>query len=294
MAESKNDASANRRQLVAKYAAVGNRRVSGWLDKIAIQSIILLDRHQRELGVAGAMCEIGVHRARLFILLHLLSRPDERSLGIDLFEHVGGEVEIAYGAFDRNYLLSTLLRHGCELKRIDLVASDSTSISAVDIRNLTIEPVRIFSVDGGHDAETALSDMRLAAQALAPGGVVLLDDIFNEQWCGVVEAAARFLLLSDHNLIPFFYAGNKMFFASGKEYADMYRSRMANDLVNASKKVETFFGHDVLIAWPTPVSARARVASLVLGEAGLQAFRQSKLMSLLRRGRTRSSSLDGG
>ena len=287
-----NEASARQQRLLDAYIAGGNERVSGWLDNLAIRSIVALDRHQRDLGIEGSLCEIGVHRARLLILLHLLSRPDEQTVGFDLFELVSDEVAAAYGVFDRNCLLSTLRSHGCDLERIDLVPCDSTKLRPEDILDRTARRVRIFSVDGGHDAETALNDMYLAAQVLSPAGVVLLDDIFNEQWCGVVEAAARFLLQSDHNLVPFFHAGNKMFFAAGREHADRYRDLMAHDLGDVSTKVEKFFGHPILIAWPTPMSAKARAASLIVGETGLRALRQNKLLSVLRGTLTRSSSPD--
>ncbi|PWB84667.1 MAG: hypothetical protein C3F11_00090, partial [Methylocystaceae bacterium] len=164
----------------------------------------------------------------------------------------------------------------CDLDRIDLVAADSTGLSAEDVLQRTKQAVRIFSVDGGHDAETALSDMLLSERTTCPGGVVLLDDAFNEQWVGVIEAAARYLLQSDHRLVPFLLAGNKMFFTTGPAEADNYRSRMQRALAKASQKVEKFFGYPVLIAWPTPLSTRAHAISLILGDSGLQTLRRSR------------------
>jgi hypothetical protein len=269
------------------YVNLGNKRVPGWLDGIAIRSILALDAHQRELGVEGSMCEIGVHRARLLILLHLLSRSNELTVGFDLFELVSGDVAAAYGEFDREYLAATLREHGCEMSRIKLVACDSTKLHAEEVLRLAVNSVRIFSVDGGHDARTALSDMCLAEQVLAPGGVVLLDDIFNEQWCGVVEAAARFLLRSDQGLVPYFYAGNKMFFANGREFADKYRERMTRELGDESIKVETFFGHPVLIAQLKRRSVKAKMAAAVLGETGFRVLRESRLWLALRGGSSR-------
>jgi hypothetical protein len=37
------------------------------------------------MGITGNVAEIGVHHGRLFILLYLLTSPDERALAVDLF-----------------------------------------------------------------------------------------------------------------------------------------------------------------------------------------------------------------
>jgi hypothetical protein len=207
-------------RVLRAYVANGHRRVGGWLEPLALRSIMLLDRLQRERGIESGLCEIGVHRARLFILLHLLSRMNERTVGFDLFELMPDDVRAAYGANSRAEVVNAIARRGCDLEGIELVATDSTKLRAEDILRHTRAPVRMFSIDGGHDAETALSDLHLASRVLIRGGLVLLDDIFNEQWPGVIEATARFLQEPSHGLVPFCHAGNKMYVATGSEAAD--------------------------------------------------------------------------
>jgi hypothetical protein len=144
-------------------------------------------------------------------------------------------------------------------------------------------PARMFSVDGGHDADTALSDLLLADSVMSPGGLILLDDVFNPQWPGVVDATARYLLGS-HGGVPFCHAGNKLFLATGREMADWYRKRLQADLADMSIKTERFFDVPVLVALPYPISPTAKVISYVVGELGLHYLRQSTLLSALRRG----------
>jgi hypothetical protein len=270
-------------RVLRAYVANGHSRVVGWLEPLALQSIMLLDCLQRERGIEGGLCEIGVHRARLLILLHLLSRMNERTVGFDLFELMPDDVRAAYGANSRLEVVAAIASHGCDLERIELIAADSTKLKAEDILRHTKAPVRMFSIDGGHDAETVLVDLRLASRVLSPGGLVLLDDIFNEQWPGVIEAAARFLREPGHGLVPFCHAGNKMYLANGREAADWYRERMGAELADVSIKIERFFAHPVLIAWLPTMSPRAKAVSLVLGEPALRYFRRNKLLSVLRR-----------
>lgn len=264
------------------YVQKGHLRVAGWLEPLALRSILILDEIQKKKGIEGAMCEIGVHRARLLILLHLLSRPTEQTIGLDLFELMGQNIEDIYGQHNQGRLVLSLIEHGCDMERIKLVAANSTALQPDDIMKLTRQAARIFSVDGGHDVDTALSDMRLASRVMSPAGVVLLDDIFNDRWCGVVEAAARYLM-SDHELIPFFYAGNKMFFAASAEYADAYRELMGKALNDVSLKVDTFFGYPILMAWELPKSTRAKIIAKVFGESALRTLRRSNVSSIFRR-----------
>jgi hypothetical protein len=254
---------------------------------LALRSIVFLDRMQKEGGIQGSMCEIGVHRARLFILLHLLSRAEERSVGFDLFELMPDDIKATYGANSKADVVSAIKIYGCDLQRIELIAADSTKLQPEDVLRHTRIPVRMFSVDGGHDVGTALSDLRLASGVLSPGGVVLLDDVFNAGWPGVVEAATRFLQEPDHQLVPFCHAGNKMYLAAGREAADWYRERMCSELSDVSTKTEHFFGHPVMIAWVPAMSARARAVSLVFGESALRYLSRSKLLSVLRASRRR-------
>jgi hypothetical protein len=74
------------RSLLDDYAANGNQQVEGWLLPTAVEIIRHLAGVQQELGIHGPACEIGVHHGRLFLLLHLLTIPPERSVAIDLFE----------------------------------------------------------------------------------------------------------------------------------------------------------------------------------------------------------------
>jgi hypothetical protein len=274
-------------QVLRAYVANGHRHVDGWLEPVALRSVMVLDCLQKERGIEGGLCEIGVHRARLFILLHLLSSMNERTVGFDLFELMPDNVQAAYGANNRAEVVAAIASHGGDLGRIELVATDSTKLKPEDILRHTRAPVRMFSIDGGHDAETALGDLRLASRVLIHGGLVLLDDVFNAQWPGVIEAAARFLQESGHGLVPFCHAGNKMYFAAGREAADWYRARMGAELADVSTKTESFFAHPVLIAWPPAMSSRAKVVSFVLGEPALRYFRRSKLLSVLLRRATK-------
>jgi hypothetical protein len=54
--------------------------------------------------------------------------------------------------------------------------------------------VRIFSIDGCHTEEATFSDCVLAGSvATKPGGVIMVDDVFNPHWPGVSVGLLKFL-----------------------------------------------------------------------------------------------------
>src|SRR5262249_7766372 len=149
------------------YVRRGHKYVGGWLLDLAIAGTLLVDSVQRECGVLGAMAEIGVFQGRLLLLLHLLSRESEATVGYDLFELMSSRDQSMYGAYDPRYLNQNLAAYAKARDRIKLLAANSSELAPARIVTDAAGPIRIFSVDGGHDADMAECDLRLAAATLA-------------------------------------------------------------------------------------------------------------------------------
>jgi hypothetical protein len=69
----------------------------------------------------------------------------------------------------------------------------------------------LISIDGGHNAEITSHDLNVSEGALANGGVIILDDCFNETWPGVVEGVHEYFA-SPRSIVPFGIGANKTFF----------------------------------------------------------------------------------
>ena len=243
---------------LAKYAVAGHRRVEGWLGQGAVDVICEFARIQEEHEIQGPVCEIGVHQGRLFILLHLLTRPAERSLAIDLFERQDENVDES-GCGARQALLNNLGLHGGDLSRIELLAENSLRLDAERIVTLCNGKPRLFSVDGGHTAEITRNDLRLARDSICEGGVVILDDYFNSQWPGVSEGTCRFMSAERGTLVPVAITSNKFFFSNSEQAASVYRSRLLRQ--HAEAGVVTAFDSDVVWLEPRKRTLRQRVTA---------------------------------
>ena len=188
----------------------GHREVEGWIEPGALTMTTLLDRLQQAAGVRGGFAEIGVHHGRFFIALALLAQPGERSLAIDVFEDQHLNVDQS-GKGSRERLIENIERHAGSLDRVEILKADSLTVRPEEILARAGGPVRIFSVDGSHTALHTESDVRLAASVLAPGGVIVVDDIFNPEWPGVLAGMDNLFRATDrHGLVPIIAADNKL------------------------------------------------------------------------------------
>ncbi|MCK5756630.1 MAG: class I SAM-dependent methyltransferase, partial [Mycobacterium sp.] len=205
------------------YARLGRRRVRGWVQPEVFALVKLLDERQRALGVRGGAAEIGVHHGQLLIGLDLLLREDEKSVAIDIFEDQDLNVDKS-GRGDRARFEANVARFG-DPARVAVHSGDSTLVSPDELRRMVDGDVRLFSVDGGHTENVVYSDMLLAEETLAKGGVVIADDVFNFAWPEVVTGTLRYLERPDA-LRPFAIGYNKVFFADA-EFADRYGAAIA-------------------------------------------------------------------
>jgi methyltransferase family protein len=208
-----------------RYAVAGHYFVEGWLEDLGIQLIDAVEERQRELGVMGPVAEIGVHHGKLFILLSLLRRPGERAVALDLFEYQERNVDRS-GRGDRDRFLANLQRHQPSAPDIVVQQADSHELDGTALQALAGGALRMVSVDGGHTADLTEHDLRTACDALTDGGVVVLDDCFNELFPAVSEGAQRFL--RDRPDIRAVGAGGNKTFLCHEAYAGNYREAIAH------------------------------------------------------------------
>lgn len=243
------------------YRLLGHRLVSGWLQPSVIDALTELDAAQRAAGVEGPVAEIGVHHGRLFIPLSLTTRPDEIALAIDLFHDQLQNVDQS-GKGDRARFEANL-RRWSSMDSVVVHQGDSTSLTPSQVQELAGGPVRFFSIDGGHTSEIVLSDMRLAEKVLVAGGVVIADDVFNEQWPGVVQGTFEYLTTGG-KLVPFAVGFNKTFFTtaeSAAQYRQVLQARFDRKLRSERKK-SGLFGHEVEVLVGTRATPKRAVLAV--------------------------------
>jgi hypothetical protein len=206
------------------YVKHGNRLVKGWVSPGAIHAIVGLSQEQRKANVAGGVAEIGVHHGRLFILLYLLGATAEPAVAIDLFSQQELNIDHS-GEGDLACFKKNLNRHA-DSSRLVLYEGDSTKLDPQQLIDLAGGRLRLISIDGGHTPEITSHDLYVGEGALADGGVIILDDCFNETWPGVVEGVQQHFE-SPRSIVPFGIGANKTFFCHksfAKDYAAVLKA----------------------------------------------------------------------
>jgi len=222
------------------YLNHGHQLVKGWLFPGAAQSIVLISEEQRRANISGPVAEIGVHHGKLFILLYLLGLENERAVAVDLFSHQEMNVDQS-GRGDLERFTRNLRRHA-DTSRLVIHEGDSTQLTAGDLLALGRSPFRLISIDGGHTSEITAHDLGTAEGALAEGGVVILDDCFNEMWPGVSEGVYRYFS-EPRVIVPFGIGANKTFFCH-RPFAHRYAAVLRKLDVKAAER--DLLGHKVV------------------------------------------------
>ena len=148
-----------------------------------------LDETQGREGIHGDFFEIGVHHGRSAVFLASMLRAPGESLGVcDLFGSQAGNVSRS-GAGDRAIFEANLRRAAGTQSNVRVFQQSSSTLRPADIGS----SYRFVHIDGGHNADEALGDLRLAAEVTVPGGIIALDDAINPVWPGVAEGLMCFL-----------------------------------------------------------------------------------------------------
>jgi hypothetical protein len=222
-----------------EYRHEGMVQVEGWFDEETAEVMAALLMHQHETGVAGDVAEIGVHHGKSFLLLANGTRPGERAVALDVFGDQEKNLDRS-GKGDRDRFEANVAAWAAA---VDVVIVQASSLEVTpEGAESVFGRVRLISIDGGHTSTITEHDMRLAEACVVPDGVVVVDDVLNPHWLGVISGVSAYLA-TDPPLVPFATTSAKLFLAASPEAAERYAAHLrdsASDLLGKSD-VE-FFG----------------------------------------------------
>jgi hypothetical protein len=192
------------------YAAHAFSQIDGWTSVGALAIAAHINDIQRDWRVEGGAMEIGVYHGKFFIALNsLIEEPTTKSIAVDLFGlqslNIDGSGRGDEQIFRAN--LSKFDRH--RGSNVVIHSADSTRTTPSEILERVLQRPRIVSIDGGHTAEHTIHDIELAAAVLDDRGVILVDEILNRHWLGVIEGTIGYLNRRP-TMWPFVIGENKL------------------------------------------------------------------------------------
>jgi len=227
-----------------RYAQRGYRTVEGCMTRGAAELVMAVDACQKTHAVAGHVCEIGIHHGRSFLLLYLLRRAGELGLAVDLFDAQHENVDQS-GRGDSEAFRANFARICGDTTGLRVLAANTLRLTAEDLMREVSGRLRLISVDGGHTREVTRHDLTIARGALEAGGVVILDDFFNEAWPGVAEGTWRFLDAGGE-LVPFASGANKLLFTTDPAHAAIYLENLLRSGLGRQSKTTEMCGHPLV------------------------------------------------
>lgn len=168
-----------------RYLADGYESVVGMSSRFAASVCCGLMRIQHELGVTGHVAEIGAFEGRFFIALAHSLAPGETALGMDIFSWPNPEVKDRFEA--------NCAKHGIGPDRRITWKVDSGTTTAAEVQARAGGPIRFFHIDGEHSRKALAKDLELATAAIAPGGLIVLDDMLHPGYPTLMVTVQEYL-----------------------------------------------------------------------------------------------------
>lgn len=222
-----------------KYRENGFDHVEGWCNYELFSTLDVLD--SAEINKVGGCLEIGVHHGKFFILLNQLIDPQYKSYAIDVFEDQHLNIDSS-GSGSRAALCRNLEAYDAHRGSNTVIIQGDSTDPSLRLREVVgAGAMRFISVDGGHTVEHTISDLSLASDLINNQGVVILDDILNHHWLGVIEGAGRYLDTRP-TLVPFAIGHNKLYM-SKLSYQSYYYNLFAR--AGLLVKPVLFHGHTI-------------------------------------------------
>lgn len=159
---------------------------------------------QRRHGIGGQFLEIGAFEGHAAAVMAKLATPAEKVTLLDI------ELREAAIAASRVHIA------GPHAAPFELVAGDSRVIARRGQLRERYGTFRWIHVDGEHSYDAVMSDLELAADALSPGGLIVVDDFFNVASACVSHALFTFLDQNPHRARMFLCGFNKAYLAAPK------------------------------------------------------------------------------
>ncbi|WBB98733.1 MULTISPECIES: class I SAM-dependent methyltransferase [unclassified Solwaraspora] len=226
----------------ASYLRTGLHQVKGWLNVSTAVYLSGVRAAQREAGVSGDVAEIGIHHGKSFLCLALDLPADQRAVAIDVFDDQAANLDQS-GRGDREIFEQNLTTYGAG-DNVDIVQSSSLDLEQAGFVAAG-RRFRIFSIDGGHTDQITVNDLRIAERTVVDDGLVVLDDVLNRHWLGVITGL--FSYLGDGgSLVPAVLVPNKLILATSADQAKHCRAMFAEQFPNGLEKGDVpLAGHQI-------------------------------------------------
>jgi hypothetical protein len=207
--------------------------------------------------------EIGVHHGKFLIGIENLTPTEGRCLAVDVFSQQALNIDRS-GEGSLEIFTANCARFAVAPERIVAIEEDSLNL---DSNALGKGKFGIVSIDGGHTERHTVSDLMIAQDLVCDNGIVILDDILNQDWMGVISGACSFFSSPlATRLAPFAVGFGKLFCCHFSVLAKVRQTLAADqdrlrEIGIVPFKATEFVGRRIVSLMPAPQPRRPRTGS---------------------------------
>jgi hypothetical protein len=212
----------------------------GWFFPDAALMFMAYNQLVSDRGARGNTLEIGVYHGKSAIAVASLRGESGTFTAIDVFDDLQARDESSHDVGIKGAFLANMAASFPTLDWLRLIVAPSSTVRAD-----ALGPHSFCHIDGLHSAEGTFSDMQLCAEVVVPGGLVALDDYFNQRFPGVSEGALLFEKRHPRVLTPVAIGFNKVIFQRASE-SDL-NERFAREFHYIPTNVTTMWGQPVAL-----------------------------------------------
>ena len=224
-----------------RYAAAAEH-IDGWFQFDAALLFSLCAELVAEETSRGNVLEIGVHEGLSAIVVAGLRGAGKRMVAVDLFEELQ-DLNVSHsGSGKRDTFLANMAQFHEPGDWLQVIARRSSEIAAEELG----DGFTFCHIDGGHSAEEADMDLELCSKITSPGGLIALDDYFNEEFPEVLEGAVEYYLGHRDDLAPIAIGYNKVLFRK-RPFTINVVSRLEQTLPEMRHKIVRMWATDPML-----------------------------------------------
>ena len=189
-----------------------------------------------------------MHHGKFFIGLENLTPLNGKAIAVDVFNSQDKNIDQS-GARNLEVFSEHVTKFCQDPTRVITKSLDSLDISTSEIG---LNQFGLLSIDGGHTANHTLNDLETCNKLVSETGLVILDDILNQDWVGVVTGAVQYFSSSTgKRIVPFAIGYNKLFCCHFSRKGQIMRSLgefqdELGDFGIKLFKLTEFAGHQVI------------------------------------------------
>jgi Methyltransferase domain len=212
----------------------------GWFLPDAALMFMAYNQLVSDRVVPGNTLEIGVYHGKSAIAVASLRGEAGIFTAIDVFDDLQSRDGSSHDVGLKGVFLANMAASFPTLNWMRPIVAPSSTVRAQ-----ALGPQSFCHIDGLHSAEGTYGDMRLCAEVVVPGGLVALDDYFNQRFPGVSEGALSFERRHPGVLTPVAVGFNKVLFQRASE-SDL-NERFAREFDYIPTNITTMWGRPVAL-----------------------------------------------